>query len=197
MRPVLVKLCMLLVITTDARSPDHDALCVGEEAWESMGAAEAVRSGLLENGPPASKAQPFVFLHVPKTGGSTMRTQLVEGASRLGYRGETTAPVGGHQPRFEFYDHKVSARQLSSAALMAGHLTWGTLRRMAHETPRLVSRGDAAKNGDDSRRVPCGTEARLDADAKIELKQMSSQSTRLLTAPAFSCLVLVRHPIER
>jgi hypothetical protein len=68
-----------------------------EECWETHNSAEAVRRGDLAAAPPPSILTPFLFLHVPKTGGSTIRGQLVAAAKRLGLGGERTAPVGGHQ----------------------------------------------------------------------------------------------------
>ena len=129
--------------------------------WETRSSASAWRAGNIQHAPPISLQTPFVFLHVPKTGGSTIRAQLVDAAASLGYRGERVAPVGGHQPRYELYDHKLSQRHLEVAALLAGHLTWGTLSKMASKTTRFD-------------------------------KSCSEHST-----PAYTCLTIARHPIER
>ena len=71
---------------------------------------------------------------VPKTAGSTVRKQLGEAATRLGFTGERDAPIGSSgAPRYELYDHNLRTFQIAQASILAGHLTFGTVQRILSE----------------------------------------------------------------
>lgn len=65
--------------------------------WENYGSFEAVQKHTLQTIPIPSSQTPFLFLHVPKTGGSTIRKQLIDVGVRFNIGGERMSPIGGYK----------------------------------------------------------------------------------------------------
>lgn len=164
---LLLKTCMSGCCSCGVRTSNET------DQWEEWSATSFYRS---RNGGAArlcdewsqapSEKLPFFFLHIPKTGGSTMRKFLHSTVPC----GERLSPVGGISPRHEIYDHKVGEFQIQHAHMIAGHVTWGLLVRIARTTNRFH---------------------------RSSSMSLSPSSSKFYSGPSFSCLTIVRHPVER
>jgi hypothetical protein len=77
--------------------------CIGNGGsdWENYGAVDAVNQHKISAVPPPSIQTPFIFLHCPKTGGSTIRKQLIDVGVRFNIGGERLSPIGGYKVKHD------------------------------------------------------------------------------------------------
>ena len=81
-----------------------------------------------------SRSSPFIFLHIEKTGGTTLREFITEAAERHGIKSLVPCHHGVHCTVLSLSDLFRSGQQdlLQEAAVVAGHFFWGVWRHLPH-----------------------------------------------------------------
>ena len=81
-----------------------------------------------------SRSSPFIFLHIEKTGGTTLRELITDAAEKRGLTSLVPCHGGIHCTVLNIHDlfHYGQQDLLQEVAVVAGHFFWGVWRQLPH-----------------------------------------------------------------